>query len=202
MNDQIEKTIKESKNTFPLDIYLLKLIFSENHGKVKNLHNRALSILIYNFNQRITLMEEIAKIEILVSDEDKVIYRKCRKSKIVIQEITDYLLQMDMHHQSNMNMDRGEIASMGDSILMTINTLKEQLQVTNNRKISKHQNIMRHLKIHEDLMRLIMGVRYHAPTHARIFKHTIEFLFRFSYRHSVNQALLLPYIKPILSITN
>ena len=56
----------------PFDIFLLRYIF--NNASESQVRNRALEVLIQNFNQRHLLVRELVRSEIIVSKDDYEVY--------------------------------------------------------------------------------------------------------------------------------
>jgi len=59
-------------NRIPFDIFLIRYIF--NNRTESEVRNRALEILIQNFNQRKLLVTELVRSDIIVSNDDYIIY--------------------------------------------------------------------------------------------------------------------------------
>lgn len=56
----------------PFDVFLLRYIF--NNASESQVRNRALEVLIQNFNQRHLLVRELVRSEIIVSKDDYEVY--------------------------------------------------------------------------------------------------------------------------------
>lgn len=73
----------------PFDVFLIRYIF--NNASESQVRNRALEILIQNFNQRHILARELVRTEIIVSKDDYEVYfnflQKQRQVKLLIEKL-------------------------------------------------------------------------------------------------------------------
>lgn len=80
----------------PFDIFLIRYIF--NNSSESQVRNRALEILIQNFNQRHLLVKELVRSEIIVSKEDYEVYFNFLQKQRQVKMLIEKLVQDEMFH--------------------------------------------------------------------------------------------------------
>jgi predicted house-cleaning noncanonical NTP pyrophosphatase (MazG superfamily) len=85
-----------------------------------------------------------------------------------------------------------------DQLTEVIEEISNALRIIHNNSITKFQNIIKHTKIHEELIELMKHIN--CETYAPLFTLIKKVLYKFIYRNPANQALLLPHLKLLLSM--
>lgn len=206
--DQLEEEKelnKESKDSlsnvkFALDELLLYFIF--NKASNDGIRDNALNVLVKHFQQREEFLNEVVKIELIVSDKDKEEYKNIKFQHYRLTELIDQITHDDYYYwlYQIFNKDKTKISlnDITDILTDLINTLH-----TDDERLHKKQNMMRHLDIGNDLITNLMKKLYYKKEyHYTMYKEITNFLFMYCYKNPNNQRTMLKHLNYLVTLTD
>lgn len=180
----------------PLDMYLLKMIFSQKGNSV--IQNKAIDILIDNLAQRNYLVGEINKIELIITDEDVTLYHLYKDHYNRIKKLMKHLIQDDYEYLILQNLDKERYKNRIRDTSIVIKNIKSTLKhlyyfegqsfrtkykavyyetpdMERIKSCYKIQNIMRQLGMHNLLIESMKMIYYRHIEHSGMFAAILKF---------------------------
>ena len=102
-NDDVGPALFSNNIVIPLDMYLIKMIFSQRENKM--IQNKAIEILLDNLAQRKYLMDEVIKVELIISREDSD-YNQYKDYYNRIKKLMRHIILDDYKYLVLQNMDK------------------------------------------------------------------------------------------------
>jgi len=109
----------------PFDMILLKYIFLNNTNL--DVRQKALQVLIRNFNQRDSLIKELARTDIIVSADDYRTYINFLSKQRQLRQLTNKLIQDEMYHMIYKKSPGSETKNTKTDIKNILNALAKDL---------------------------------------------------------------------------
>lgn len=181
------------KNILYLDMYLLGVLFNDYDNEFidSQLDNMSMRLLVKYFNFINSFKSELSTIELIINEEDTKIYEQIlitsEKLKELKTRVINTFIENSLKHQGL----RQNNNSLVNDIVRTIETdLINKLNIKKEKNLSKIQNIMKHLKLHEVLTNISDSLEKFDKT-LIIYNVIYKFLYLFSYKNYQNQEIIL-----------
>ena len=196
-DDDVGPALFSNNIIIPLDMYLIKMIFSQRGNQM--IQNKAIDILLDNLTQRKYLMDEVIKVELIISQEDSDLYNQYKDYYNRIKKLMNHIIQDDYKYLVLQNMDKERYKNkirdayyVVKNINLSIRHLEyyEGVGYRSNTKITyydkkdmqkvnkaiKVQNIMRQLGMHKLLLETMKLVYYRHNEHSNLFNSILKLL--------------------------
>ncbi|CDW75428.1 cation channel family protein [Stylonychia lemnae] len=198
------KNKDKNKQQHFLNESLLSMIFQKTQNN--EIKDQAVEVLVQSFRQRFNLVNEIVKVEILVTQDDIDQFLKLKNKNFRINELIQDIVNYN-HYQGILNKS-DKIDAEGEYII-NVSLLRQQLnQITSKLRIDrarshKRQTFLRHLDVQNDLIVKLMKkvqTKENIPESLQLlFQDISAFIFEFANHNYKNQRSLLPHMKFLLS---
>lgn len=169
------------------------MIFSQ--GNNRRIQNKAIDILIDNFAQRKYFMDEIVKVELIITDQDVELYNQYKDHHSRVKKLMNALILDDLEYLLLQNVDKEKYKSRIRDTTIIIKSMRSTLKRDFNDKnkeekmvkVHKSQNILRQFGIHVLLIKCMKEIYYRHNEHFHLFSAILSFLENFCWENKANQ---------------
>lgn len=189
--------LQESK--LSLDSIFLHVII--NNRTFNEVREKALEVLIKNFNQRDILIRELSKTDIVVNETEYEIHlRTLRHMRNLRVNLT--ILMRDERYKSMIGSD-GKTQENKEKIISILNMLKGDLKSLDPLSKRRLQNLLKNANIIDELLEnTLQKMAGKEMLHRDIFQATIDFFLELCHNNPNCQNLLLPHLNYFLDLMN
>ena len=218
--DNVKNNVKNYEILTDNYIFEILLLDELNYELTEyNLFNKSFSTMINHLNRQENFINELKRLEIIITDEDLKIYESLIKtftfikkqkqnieaiqiSKNIPIQIFDVFKKSDKTNlifddKINNNKNRDIINLIDDLTNKIDSDLIQKMKLKNNSKLNKIQNFCQILDIHKYLIDLL-NFLLNYETKSNIYHKIFQFLYHFCYNNYVNQKLLKRYFNDFL----
>ena len=181
----------EREKIYNMDIYLLELLFDVSGGKNKEIHNKALNVLIQDITLREVLSNELKHSEFLFSNSQVDLYKSLLLLGKRLQSTVTLLVQeKDEAHDSS---------QVGEAIKDSIVIIQDCIGMykTSQNKVL-YQNLLNHSGTHHLLIE-ILGLKL-TRNLAQLFQVTIAALLIFVKKNKRNQEIVSTHFMRMIEL--
>lgn len=191
-----------------LDIMLINLLFK---SKNKTIEREALSLIIFNFNQRARFKEELEEIHLLFTPKQRLFYKRIQKEVLSIEKALSSLVNLgDLLRFEESNLNEDVLNSVISDVEKELHKLIKILSIRNDPEaVTLSQGIARNLGIHEILISFLkQDFKWLSKVTAdkitinpyvkNVYKSVIRTLAAFSFKNVKNQQILFDYLGKIV----
>lgn len=184
-------TTVENEKTYHLGLYLLELLFDVSDGKNKQIHDKALSILLKDLNFTQILADDLILCEFLYDTESSEIYNNMLLLTKRLESTVALLVQ-----EQNENSDSIQVH---DAIKDSTIIIQDCIGMYKNldEKVL-FQNLMFHSGLYRLLMK-ILNLNY-SKIMTNLFTNAIKVLFYFCKNNRRNQRIIHKLVKRIIDL--
>ena len=218
--DNVKNNVKNYEILTDNYIFEILLLDELNYELTEyNLFNKSFSTMINHLNRQENFINELKRLEIIITDEDLKIYESLIKtftfikkqkqnieaiqiSKNIPIQIFNVFKKSDKNNlifddKINNNKNRDIINLIDDLTNKIDSDLIQKMKLKNNSKLNKIQNFCQILDIHKYLIDLL-NFLLNYETKSNIYHKIFQFLYHFCYNNYVNQKLLKRYFNDFL----
>ncbi|CDW72551.1 inositol-triphosphate receptor [Stylonychia lemnae] len=195
---ELKKKRKLRNKKYSLYDFLLFMIFKNNLNH--QIKDNAAEVLVMNFKQRQTLMQELIKVELIISNQDQQEYQDFKFQTYRLKEHIDQLISDDLKYLFFTNPDNEKKKKCIQDVTNILRGLTQSLKQEPLR-LFKKQNMLRHLDVSDELVnRMMKNIWYKHQDHYELFNEISHFLFMFTFDNPNNQRSLWPHLNYLVSL--
>lgn len=180
-------------------MFLTFIIDDYTHIEVRQ---KALEVLIKNFNQRDILIKEICRTEVIVNGDDAEIHLDFLQKIRMLKSLLTSMMRIEKY-SSIVDVPHINARGAKDKIVAILNTLIQQMKDTDPLTRRRLQNLQRHAGLIQDLLENTLKLLVNKEFYYRdLFQCTINYLYQMCVNNPSCQKMLLPDLDYFLDMMN